>query len=302
MQAAWMATSDLLRDLLQSSTALKDRAEIEGRERVTRRAALRGAEFSLMAMTHLRNRFDLMPAYGIMRSYAFHVAVFDWAYRETCDSRYRDAMLYLCNQIASSDRTGGLQVTEPTRPNFGAYLINEQSRTSGENDLDDQGMKLWALRIAYDRTGDARYRRSAELFVDHWIKVRASDHTFLGTSKVFDRYEVTGVEQRATPLGHYALMRGLAAWADIHPRARELYEAGLKNATERHTIHTVGTTGVYEMGLTADGPADFGTSAELAGMFLWALTSGRPDGPLGGACRATPGAIGARVSNPAGGR
>jgi len=290
MQAAWMATSDLLRDLLQSATPPENRAEIEGRERTIRAAALRGAEFSLLAMTHLRNRLDLMPAYGIMRSYAFHVAVFDWAYRETCDTRYRDAMLYLCNQIASSDRDGGLQVTDPSRPNYGAYLVNEQSRTSGENDLDDQGMKLWALRIAFDRTGDARYRRSAELFVDHWVKVRASDHAFFGTSKVFDRYEVTGAGQQATPFGHYALMRGLAAWADVHPRARELYETGLKNATERHTIRAVGTTGVYQMGLTGEGPADFGTSAELAGMFLWALTSGRPDGPHGGACLGTHGA------------
>ena len=172
MQAAWMAARDLLRDIVHGPKPPKVRDEIVSLERTIRAAALRGAEFSLLAMTHLRNRSDLMPAYGFMRSYAFHVAVFDWAYRETCDSRYRDAMFYLCNQIASSERDGGLQVTEPSRPNYGAYLVNEQSRASGENDLADQGMKLWALRIAFDRTGDARYRRSAELFVDHWIKVR----------------------------------------------------------------------------------------------------------------------------------
>jgi hypothetical protein len=213
-----------------------------------------------------------MPAFGIMRYYGFHVPVFDWAYEETHDPRYREAMLYIADRIAASEEHDGLQVTNPSKPNYGAFVINEFSRAAGANNLDDQGVKLWALRIAFERTGDAKYRRSAALCIDHWVKIRPQDHLFYGISKLFDRYVPTGLDQQRTPYGHYSLMVGLKAWADSMPRARSLYEEGLLNATRRHLVHAVGLTGAYYMTFPDEGMVHFGTNAELGGTFLWALT------------------------------
>lgn len=271
MQAAWMEAADLFRDLSSTVKSREERSRHAERARRAREAALRGAEFSLRAMTHLRNRFDLMPAFGIMRYYGFHVFVFDWAYRETCDPRFRDAMTYMADRIARSERDGGLQVTDPAKPNYGGYVINEFSRAAGANNLDDQGIKLWALRLAFERTRDERYRRSAELCIDHWIKVRPSDHHFYGISKSFDRYVPTGLDQQRTPYGHYTLLIGLKSWSDLHARARELHARGLRNATERHLIHAVGVAGAYYMVFPDEGMVHFGTNAELGGTFLWAL-------------------------------
>jgi hypothetical protein len=271
MQDAWMDAADLFTDLAGSAKG-DARRDFTARARSIRAAALRGAEFSLRAMTQLRNRSDLMPAFGIMRYYGFHVAVFDWAYRQTCDPRYRDAMLLLADHIATSEQDGGLQVTDASKPNYGGYVINEFSRASGANNLDDQGIKLWALRIAYERTGDEKYARSAALCIDHWVRVRPADHLFFGISKLFGQYLPTGLDQQRTPYGHYSLLVGLESWMDVNPHARALYEAGLKNATQRHLIHSVGTTGAYYMAFPDEGLVQFGTNAELGGTFLWAMT------------------------------
>jgi hypothetical protein len=273
MQAAWIESADLMAELAARATDAGQRQELERRAELTRASALRGAAYSLTAMTQLRGRFDLMPAYGIRSNYGFHVLVFDWAYRMTGDTRYRDAMLSVAGQIASSEDRGGLQITDPSKANYGAYVLNELSRAQGSNNLDDQGVKLWALRVAYERTLDQRFRRSAELFIDQWIKVRAEDHRFFGTSKLFDRYVLTGPEQQMTPLGHYGLLVGLRAWADLHPRAAALYAEGLKSVTERHPVDAIGTTGALDgdRGGARDA-VHFGTGAEVGGTFLMAMT------------------------------
>ena len=271
MQSAWMEAADLFRELARGKASVSAARQFAERGRRTRDAALRGAAFSLKALTELRNRPDLMPAFGIMRYYGFHVPVFDWAFRETRDPRYRDAMLYVADMISTSERQGGLQVTDRSKPNYGAYVINEFSRASGANNLDDQGVKLWALRIAYERTSDARYRRSALLCIDNWVKVRARDHHFYGMTKLFDSYVPTGLDQQRTPYGHYTLLLGLKAWADLDPKARALYQAGLEHATRRHLVHSVGTTGALQATFPEESNVHFDTNAELGGTFLWSM-------------------------------
>ena len=248
LQAAWMAAADRMADLAAAASNPDERRELERRTLLIRENALRGAHDSLTTLIELRGRSDLMPTYGIGSNHGFHVLVFDWAYRMTGDARFRAALLSLADQISTPEARGGLQVADASKPNFGGFILNERARAQGSNNLDDQGIKLWALRVAYERTGRRRYRRSAELFIDHWIKVRADDHQFFGITRLFDRYARTGAEQQMTSLGHNSLLIGLAAWADLHPRAARLRAEGMKNVTERHPVDAVGTTGALEGG------------------------------------------------------
>ena len=271
LQAAWMAAADRMAALAASASDPDRRRELERRARSTRENALRGARDSLTTLTELRGRSDLMPTYGMGSNYGFYLLVFDWAYRMTGDARFRAALLSLADQISTPEARGGLQVTDARKPNFGAYLSSERARAQGSNHLDDQGIKLWALRVAYERTLDRRYRRSAELFIDHWIQVRADDHQFFGITRLFDRYARTGAEQQMTPLGQSSLLIGLGAWADLHPRAARLRVEGLKNLTGRHPVDAIGITGALDGGTAGGSNAiHFGTGTEGGGTFLLA--------------------------------
>jgi hypothetical protein len=274
LHLAWAQVADRLRDAARGASGLEERHTLEARARRLRQAALRGAAHDLTVLTHLRNRTDLMPSYGSGRNYGYHVPLFEWAHRQSADPRYRDAMLTLADRIALSDRQGGLQVTDPNRPNYGAYWQNELPGARGTNRLDDQGIKLWALRVAFAATGDPKYRASAALFVEHWLKLREEDQLFYGTSKVFDRYVVTGAAEERTPLGQYAVMVGLAAWSDLLPLARDKYMLGLKNASGRHPVHAIGTSGVRAGVFPDERVIHYDTSAELGGLFLMALAAG----------------------------
>jgi hypothetical protein len=273
LQAAWMASADRMAELAARAPDRADRGELERRVLLTRENALRGAYHSLTTLIALRSRSDLMPAYGIGSNYGFHLLVFDWAYRITRDARFREAFLLLADEISTSEAEGGLQVTDASKPNLGGYVLNDRARAQGSNNVDDQGIKLWALRVAYERTMNLQYRRSAELFIDHWIKVRAEDHQFFGTTKLFDRYVRTGAEQQTTPLGQSSLLIGLGAWADLHPTAARLHAEGLQNFTERHPVDAIGITGVLDGGRSC-GPnvVHFGTGTEVGGAFLQAMT------------------------------
>jgi hypothetical protein len=273
LQAAWMASADRMAELAARTGNPAERRELERRALLTRENAVRGAYYSLTALTALRGRSDLMPAYGVGSNYGFHLLVFDWAYRVTRDGRFREAFLSLADEISAPEAEGGLQVTDASKPNFGGFTLNERARAQGSNNVDDQGIKLWALRVAYERTMNLQYRRSAELFIDHWIKVRALDQQFVGVSKFFDRYVQTGVAQQATPLGQSSLLIGLRAWADLHPTAARLYAEGLKYFTGRHPVDAIGITGALDGGRSC-GPnvVHFGTGTEVGGTFLQAMT------------------------------
>lgn len=278
LQMAWMACADRLAELADAAhnddnDDNDERRLLERRARLVRESAVRAAYDSLTAWTELRGRSDLMPSYGMGSNYGFHLLVFDWAYRTTGDTRFRDGVLALADQLSASEAAGGLQVTDPAKPNFGAYLLNERARAEGSNNLDDQGIKLWALRVAYERTLNPRYRRSAELFIDHWIKVRAEDHQFFGTTRLFERYVATGPDQQTTPLGQESLLIGLGAWADLHPTAARLRGEGLKYFAEPHPVDAVGLTGALDGGASG-GPnvVEFATGAEVGGTFLLAMT------------------------------
>lgn len=273
LQAAWMASADCMAELAAHASNPTEKRELERRALVTRENALRAAHDSLTTLTQLRARSDLMPTYGIGSNYGFHVLVFDWAYRITGDARFREALLSLADQLSAPEARGGLQIADPSKPNFGAYILNERARAQGANHLDDQGIKLWALRVAYERTMNQRYRSSAELFIDNWIKVRAEDHQFFGITKRFERYVETGAEQQTTPLGQNSLLIGLGAWADLHPVAARLHAAGLKNLTGRHPVDAIGTTGALDGGRSSGSNLiHFGTSTEVGGTFLLAMT------------------------------
>jgi len=70
----------------------------------------------------------------------------------------------------------------------GGYLSTVQARAEGVSRVWRSGVKLWALRIAYERTGDPKYLASAELFMQRWVRVRAEDHSFTGTVRAFERF------------------------------------------------------------------------------------------------------------------
>src|SRR5581483_2915956 len=102
-------------------------------------------------------------------------------------------------------------------------------------------------------------------------------------------YLPTWLDEQRTPYGHASLLFGLHAWADRNPRARALYEQGLGYFTERHTIHSLGTTGVYHMAFPDEGLVQFGTNAEVGGTFLLAVTFApeRMTGRWTGTCSAS---------------
>ncbi len=269
---SWMLAANLLSEPgneLGAATGKSRFAELGGR---LKQAALRAAQLELQTVTQLQNRRDLLPTYANGNDYGFHLATFDQAFRNTCDVRYRDAFLALADEIARPARGGGLQITDPHSPSYGGYLSTPQKSVEGVSRVGDQGVKLWALRIAYERTLDPRYLRSAELFMEHWVRVRPEDHLFTGTTRAFERYAPAGIGEERTPSGHYALLAGLKAWSDISPRARMLYANGLEQMTRRHGVHAVGISGPYQMIFRHEGIADFGSSSELGGLLLWAAT------------------------------
>jgi hypothetical protein len=265
-----------------------------------RGAAVRGASFALSALSELRNRSDVSNTYANGNDYGFHLAIFDWAYRETCDVRYRDALLSMADELARSEQRGGLQIGDPHHPSYGGFIATTPARANGVSSMSDQGVRLWALRIAYERTGAKRYLRAAESLMNHWLRVRPEDHLFTGTVFAGERFRDAGVAEERTPTGHYAVMAGLKAWSDLSPRARALYAAGLEHATLRHGVHAIGLSGPYRMIFPREGIADFGADAELGGSFLWAMTlepsslRGRFPGRCRGATREPGAGAGAR--------
>lgn len=237
-----------------------------------RKAALRGARFALEVVNQLRNDRDRASTYANGNDYGFHLAIFDWAYQETCDPRYREAFFALADDLARSHLRNGLQVTDPKHPSYGGFLSTATTRANGVTSLDDQGVRLWALRIAYERTHAAKYRRAAELLLSNFLRLRAEDRLFTATVLADERFQDAAIPQGRTPLGHYALLSGLKAWADLSPPAQKLYNEGLEHATLRHGVHAVGWSGPYRMVLPREGAVDFGADTELGGWFLWALT------------------------------
>lgn len=236
-----------------------------------RQSALKGANFALGAVNQLRNAREFASTYAHGRDYGFHLAVFDWAYRRTCDTRYRDAFITLADDLVRSDRRDGLQISDPKHPSYGGYLKTASARAGGVTSLDDQGVRLWALRIAYERTRAPKYLRSAEALMNRYLRVRPEDHLFTGTVLLDERYRDADIAHGRTPLGQYALLSGLKAWSDVSSRARQLYASGLEHATRRHGVHSVGWTGPYRMIFPREGVFDFGADAELGGWFLSAL-------------------------------
>jgi hypothetical protein len=272
LHVAWAQAADLLAERAREQAQPTLRQELERRAVIARDSALKGAAYCLTAFTQLRNRSDLLPSYGVGKNYGFHILLFDWAYRQTRDARYLDAMRRVADRIASSEQQGGLQITDPDKPDYGAFVQNEFSRAGGANNLDDQGIKLWGLRVAYERTLDQKYRSSAQLWIEHWLKIRDSDGQLFGTGRVFDRYVKNGIDGQRGPLAQYALLVGLAAWAELSPRARELYTRGLEHVVGRHPVQAIGTTGALA-GVFSDARViDFGSDAELGGMFLLAAS------------------------------
>ncbi|HYQ40575.1 MAG TPA: hypothetical protein VER11_01360 [Polyangiaceae bacterium] len=256
-------------DLLETSGASPAFSELGAR---LRQNALRGSNFALSTFNELRNRNDLLPSYANDHDYGFHLAIFDWAYRETCDARYRDALLTLANDLVRPAQRGGLQISDPKSPSYGGYLSTQQARASGPTRVGDQGIRLWALRIAYERTGDPKYRRSAELFLNHWLRLDPVAHAFTGTVFTDQRYRDADVEQERSPLGHFAMLAGLKAWSDLLPNAKRLYSAGLSSATARELVHRIGLSGPRRLLVPREALADFSDDAELGGSFLWATT------------------------------
>jgi hypothetical protein len=99
---AWLSSAESL----ASNGPTPAFAELAGR---LSRSALEAASFALDQFAELHNRNDLLPTYANGHEYGFHMAIFDWAYRRTCDLRYRDAFLTLANDLVRPARSNGLK-------------------------------------------------------------------------------------------------------------------------------------------------------------------------------------------------
>ncbi|HET9931446.1 MAG TPA: hypothetical protein VFQ35_12185, partial [Polyangiaceae bacterium] len=86
---SWILAADALEG--RSASPLPGREGIANAlSEKLRRAALKGATFALGAVNQLRNAREFSSTYANGDDYGFHLAIFDWAYRRTCDARFRD--------------------------------------------------------------------------------------------------------------------------------------------------------------------------------------------------------------------
>src|SRR3989338_2177003 len=224
--------------------------------------ALKGVDFSLKHWKLLSENTNFMPSFGIMRYYGYLGYLADWAYEETGEQKYLDDLIELGDDILS------LQITNPSLPNYGAFLINRPSEEAGANNLDDQGIKLWLLKIAYDRTGDIRYKQAVELFIKHWVQVHPLNYQFWGITKYFDLpppeeqrvlpdgrkfdgkklpkkgYRMVSEDHQVGPYGNAILAFGLAQWKGEIPRVSELLKAAMRYHTGRYRMHMLGIGGM----------------------------------------------------------
>ncbi len=162
------------------------------------------------------------PSYGIMRFYAYHVELFNWAYQVTNDSQWHNALVQLADGILA------LQVTDQADAKFGGIKQNEGQFPGFL--LDDQGMKLWALRKAFDVTGDTRYRTAAQRVIENWLKLSSEDGLFEGLTRDYDASQdvLIGFNQQRTGYGQACMLYGLAHWSDVFSTAREKFLQGFQ--------------------------------------------------------------------------
>jgi len=147
-----------------------------------------------------------------------------------------------------ADAIVALQELRKDLPNYGGFKQNEGPSVA---QLDDNGAKLWALRIAYDLAMEEnnllhsidstvrmkRYRKAAERNINNWIKVDENGQ-FWGWR---DPLRPESLDEQRTTYGQVNMLVGLAAWADTIPKARELFDLGIKHFQERHNyVHNVG--------------------------------------------------------------
>ncbi len=129
---SWILAANLLRSSASQSAALVDRL---------RESALRGSSFALSSVSELRNQNDWLPTYANGHDYGFHLAIFDWAYRQTCDVRYRDAMLSLADDLARPEARGVCRsAILKTRATAATFRRNKLGRAA---------RRRWAIR-AFD--------------------------------------------------------------------------------------------------------------------------------------------------------
>jgi len=211
-----------------------------------------------------------MPTYANGNDYGFHVASFDWAYRQTCDARYRDALSALADEIASPNGRAAYRSPILTARAM-ALPFDRSGAREGVSRVGDQGVKLWRCASPMNE------RRSevpafAELFMQRWVRVRAEDHSFTGTVRAFETLH----SGRHCPGAHSSrsvraacriegVVGRLSAGGRAVRRRARAGDPASRRARCRHQRP-------YQMVFPHDGIADFGSSTELFGLFLWATT------------------------------
>ncbi|MFC1668548.1 hypothetical protein ACFL1T_04115, partial [Chlamydiota bacterium] len=183
-------------------------------------AIVKGAEYALEIYKKLRMDVPYgrtNPAYGIMRFYSYHVELFEQAWDITGEAKWYDALVLIADAIID------LQVKDQNDVRCGGFFQNEGEFAAIL--VDDIGMKLWALRVAYDLTQDPKYKYAVELCITQWLQVSDDDGLFEGRGR--DNEMVNHIGQR-TGYGQACMLYGLAYWRDLLPQAENLFFAGFE--------------------------------------------------------------------------
>ncbi|MDP3919212.1 MAG: hypothetical protein Q8R76_00170 [Candidatus Omnitrophota bacterium] len=159
------------------------------------------------------------------------------------------------NVLLEAERIVKLQNIQEDEENYGAFYRDEREPVAR---LDDNGRKLWALRLAYEAAGkeirrlfsnpltDPRsYQRLAALHVQRQEYARAANRNIKAWLRVDERdghlygWETPTREQdngRRDAYGN-AVYRayGLASWMDLIPEAITKFDASSAKHTQEHT-------------------------------------------------------------------
>lgn len=183
---------------------------------------------------------DYMVSSASMRFYGYHVSVFKeaselFAFDDPMRKEWRERMYFVADNICK------LQINDNTWAQYGGFYQHE-----GVSNilLDDQGTKLWALRNAYDMATadkDAErafdYRYTTELFLNNWPILDLNNGHHI-TGYAFEpgtgRTVRGGYAHQITSYGQANFLIGLSSWADLSPKANDLFQKGMKCFTTVH--------------------------------------------------------------------
>ncbi len=165
----------------------------------------------------------------------------------------RDLDYWYQEILLGADRILKLQQLNKSRPNYGGFYQNEQP---SKMQLDDNGTKLWALRVALEMVDHeiqrivsepgikildlkrlydlyqkkSAYRDAAYANIKYWVRSDPRDGHLFGweSAKREEDYD-----SQRTPYGNETYrLRGLGSWMDILPEAKDKFDRSSKQHTQ----------------------------------------------------------------------